>query len=199
MCSSGLRFRIPHSEVSIQRVSARGCIGCCCRSCVDGIDGSAREWPRVFPARAVNSGWIDGPRACGGISGGSGRKLNQIKRKILPWERVRHPPGCSAGFQTWLYRRFPNRQRVGSSRALEVSGGLRVWKPAIQQTWKSALHGWRSFACFNRARRRPRRRPRSDSENETRTTTRTCLRSEATARQARTSTIRSRPLTTSIC
>jgi hypothetical protein len=44
-----------------------------------------------------------------------------------------------------LYRRFPNRRGVENQRVGRVlsafgsTGGQRVWKPAIQQTWKSAV------------------------------------------------------------
>ena len=53
------------------------------------------------------------------------RSLRKFCDEATPWLQRRFP--------NLLYRRFPNRRRRATGR------GWRVWKPTIQQTWKSAL------------------------------------------------------------
>jgi len=49
--------------------------------------------------------------------------------RMSDWRRT----GRSAGFQTCCIADLPSRQ------AVEAAKLMRVWKPATQQTWKSAL------------------------------------------------------------
>ncbi len=76
-----------------------------------------------------------------------------VLRDRGPEEKPRRHPrtaACSAGFQTCCIAdfqigwRYGVRCACGQSRRSEQTKPLRVWKPAIQQTWMSALHGGRA-------------------------------------------------------
>ena len=76
-----------------------------------------------------------------------------VLRDRGPEEKPRRHPrtaACSAGFQTCCIAdfqigwRYGVRCACGQSRRSEQTKRQRVWKPAIQQTWKSALHGGRA-------------------------------------------------------
>jgi hypothetical protein len=49
--------------------------------------------------------------------------------------------GFYSAVSNLLYRRFPNRQGVDILKRPAMADASRVWKPAIQPTWKSALRG----------------------------------------------------------